>query len=410
MKLNFFILLLFLSVTSCNPGGNSTVPGKGANKAIQPVFAQPVMHTCGADTSKANKSIHALLQDKAGNIWFGTDGDGVYCYDPSTTLKAGGKCFTHFTQKEGLCSNFIRTMLEDKVGNIWFGTEEGICRYNKTLNTLDAELFTNISDNVYHRNKDITCGLVDSRGNIWFGTDGGVFIYKGNSMAYYPLPKTSGQSSLSPGSAPNYSNDYTVFCLLEDKSGKIWLGTLGKGVCCYNPSASIGNGEISFTYFSEKEGFSKSPVRSLYEDKAGNIWLGTNGVGTYRYTPSPSSASGEKSFTNFSEAMGLNNSNLRTGLKDKTGNLALVSKIEEDKTGNLWFATVDSGVWRYEPLSPHSKGAHILTNFTIRDGLCSNSIVTMLKDKVGNLWFGTEGGGVSLYDGNLFVGFTIPSK
>ncbi|MCX6312891.1 MAG: hypothetical protein NT084_14805 [Bacteroidetes bacterium] len=38
-------------------------------------------------------AIRCMLQDKSGNLWFGTDG-GVSKYD--------GKSFTHFTEKEGL--------------------------------------------------------------------------------------------------------------------------------------------------------------------------------------------------------------------------------------------------------------------------------------------------------------------
>ena len=64
-----------------------------------------------------NDVIYCLLEDKDGNLWFGTNGGGVSKYD--------GKSFTHFTEKEGLSSNFVPSILEDKSGNLWFGTWGG---------------------------------------------------------------------------------------------------------------------------------------------------------------------------------------------------------------------------------------------------------------------------------------------
>src|SRR4051812_23341192 len=73
-------------------------------------------------TFLTTKPIRCILQDKAGSFWFGTDGDGVCRY--------AEKSFTWFTEKEGLCNNFVWTILEDKNGNLLFGTQNGICRYD----------------------------------------------------------------------------------------------------------------------------------------------------------------------------------------------------------------------------------------------------------------------------------------
>jgi len=62
------------------------------------------------------------LQDKIGNLWFGSNG-GVSKYD--------GKSFTNFTIKEGLSNNYVFSILEDKSGNLWFGTDGGgVLKYN----------------------------------------------------------------------------------------------------------------------------------------------------------------------------------------------------------------------------------------------------------------------------------------
>jgi ligand-binding sensor domain-containing protein len=65
----------------------------------------------------SNNVVVSILEDKSGNLWFGTNGGGVSKYD--------GKSFTHFTDKEGLSNNVVRSILEDKSGNLWFGTYGG---------------------------------------------------------------------------------------------------------------------------------------------------------------------------------------------------------------------------------------------------------------------------------------------
>jgi polyisoprenoid-binding protein YceI len=101
----------------------------------------------------------------------------------------------------------------------------------------------------------------------------------------------------------------------------------------------------------------------------------------------------------------------RTALegKDSAGQLPLFTNITsginspsfwdvlEDKKGNLWFSSKDSGVYYYD-------GASFL-HYTTRQGLAHNAALTMLEDKDGHIWFGTVGG-VSRFDGKSFRNFT----
>jgi ligand-binding sensor domain-containing protein len=54
--------------------------------------------------------VHSTLEDRHGNLWFGTDG-GASMFN--------GETFTHFTEKEGLSNNNIWSILEDSFGNLW---------------------------------------------------------------------------------------------------------------------------------------------------------------------------------------------------------------------------------------------------------------------------------------------------
>jgi len=106
-----------------------------------------------------------MLEDKIGNIWFGTGGEGAYHFD--------GKSIANFTKKDGLSANNINAMIEDSNGDILFGTIGGICRY-------DGKTFTPFTANQDARKNNITSILQDNESNLWFGTfNSGVYRYDG---------------------------------------------------------------------------------------------------------------------------------------------------------------------------------------------------------------------------------------
>jgi ligand-binding sensor domain-containing protein len=112
----------------------------------------------------------------------------------------------------------------------------------------------------------------------------------------------------------------------------------------------------------------------VLEDRKGNLWLATRDSGVYYYNG--------KSFQHFTTREGL------------ASNQAL--HIYEDKTGNIWFGT-GGGASRYDGKS--------FRNFTTKDGLPNNDITTIIEDKTGKFWFGTRGY-LSVYDGKTFTTLT----
>ncbi len=452
----------------CTPGTDTfstpkTVPAKG--KVVPAGIPEVVIAKDAAskDVNPANfcfyktlqglknNNVRGMLQDKTGNLWFGTYGWGVSRYD--------GKSFTNFTEKEGLSNNFVWSILEDKTGNLWFGTKGGVCRY-------DGKTFTNFTEKEGLSNNVVNAILEDKTGNLWFGTDGGgVCRYNGKTFTNFTEKQglsnnvvwsiledktgnlwfgtDSGACRYDGKSFTNFTekeglSNNVVASILEDKTGNLWFSTYGGGVCRYD-------GE-SFANFTQKEGLSNNFVSAIVEDKIGNLWFGTYGGGICRYDGNRVEAieRGEKiplsdqqdlkredgklvkSFTNFTDNEGLGNNLVQSILEDKTGNLwfgtagsgvsrydgksftniteneglgnNLVVSMLEDKTGNLWFGTYGGGVCRYDGKS--------FTNFTDKEGLTNNFVLSILQDKTGNLWFGTNGGGVCRYDGKSFTNFT----
>jgi len=336
-------------------------------------------------------NINCMLEDKSGNLWFGTLGGGVSKYD--------GKSFTHFTDKEGLSNNFVFSMLEDKSGNLWFGTQGGgVSKY-------DGKSFTHFTDKEGLSNNIVYSMLEDKSGNLWFGTFGG-----GVSKLALSEVEGSSQYTFTHFTDKEGLSNNIVYSMLEDKSGNLWFGTRGGGVSKYDGK--------SFTHFTDKEGLSNNDVVSMLEDKSGNLWFGTFGGDVSKYDG--------KSFTHFTDKEGLSNNDVVSMLEDKSGNLWFgtfgggVSKYDgksfthftdkeglsnnfvlsmlEDKSGNLWFGTGGGGVSKYDGKS--------FTHFTDKEGFSNNFVFSMLEDKSGNLWFGTQGGGVSKYDGKSFTHFT----
>ena len=71
----------------------------------------------------AHDNIRHIVQDKNGNLWFGSADGGVSKYN--------GKTFTTFNETHGLSNDRITSMLVDKTGNLWIGTARGLNKLGK---------------------------------------------------------------------------------------------------------------------------------------------------------------------------------------------------------------------------------------------------------------------------------------
>jgi hypothetical protein len=111
------------------------------------------------------------LFDSKGNLWFGTNGGGVSRYD--------GQSFTNYTTAQGLVNNIVQCILEDKRGDLWFGTREGVSRF-------DGRSFTNYTTSQGLPNNTVWAIAEDKTGNVWIGTyGGGLSRYDGKSFTNY---------------------------------------------------------------------------------------------------------------------------------------------------------------------------------------------------------------------------------
>ncbi len=350
-------------ITACNEPEETT----NTNKTV---VSTDTIKT--ASNAIVSKNIRSIMQDNAGNIWFGSQGNQTLRYD--------GKTLTAFTMTGGLNSNYIYTIYQDEKGSMWFGTRDGIYHY-------DGVSFTNVIAAGSHTNIDTVKTWHKEAGDLWFWSNDGIYryphssLFKGQiSFEFLRLPEVNGHPRKLTSSS---MSDYGIYTMYEDRGGKLWFGTQTRGVCCYDGT--------SFTWFSGL-GLDKAAVRAICQDKAGNMWFGNNGAGVFRWDG--------KTLSNLTDEKGLANRDFLNGKAigtgDKPGTLARLFSMAEDKDGNMWFGTIDAGVWKHDGTT--------ITNFTTKDGLTSNAVNTIYKDRNGTLWFGTNDG-VCTYDGTKFSAF-----
>ena len=339
----FSFLTILLFITACNGQVKNDLP----KEKEHPKFIKNI----------GNGNVQCSLQDKAGNLWFGTSDNGLYKYD--------GKSFNQFLVTNGLNSNDIYCLLEDKIGNIWIGTKAGPCLYNgKTFTEIQIPLPKNLppNKNPYFQDHWVYSILQDKEGKIWFVTIDGVYVYDGKSFTPFLINEAA--------NGFNTSND-KVERILEDNAGNIWFGgRTNKGVFRYDGK--------SVTNLKPMDLFQDGPKPKPHnwgwpqlQDKNENIWF-SNWGGAYRYDG--------KTFTSFTTKDGLPSN---------------VTKIIEDKKGNLWFGASD-GLRRYD--------GKTFTHF--KDGLINPWIWTILEDKNGNIWVGTRETGLYLFDGKIFINYS----
>ena len=136
--------------------------------------------TFGIEDGLAAMGAESILQDREGNLWFGTWG-GVSRYNLGSEAGTGpeaspGQAWTTFTMEDGLASNRVWSIIQDRSGNIWFGTFAGVSRF-------DGENFTTYTKEDGLAGSNVHRIVQDRAGHLWFTTGGGgVSRYDGRTF------------------------------------------------------------------------------------------------------------------------------------------------------------------------------------------------------------------------------------
>ncbi len=279
-------------------------------------------------------AITKIREDKSGNLWIGTYGDGMYCY-------AKNQFFRIDLQLE-LYRQTVLDIFFDKNKNLWIGTlNQGVAQYNT-----QSKNFTWLSENEGLSNNHVRSIIQDRSGNFWFGTSGGgVCNYFGKQFTNYDKANGLGGNFI-----------YSIF---RDSKNNLWVGTSQKGL-----SKMTENG---FRNFDASNGFQDVKVKAIQEDLNGNLYFGTDGQGLYRFDGAQ-----------FSIVPGLEKKYIRS--------------IVKDLNGDLWIATAGTGIHKLS----FSDGRKTIQTFTVANGLLANRLTILHLDKKGRIWYGTENHGVGM--------------
>lgn len=194
--------------------------------------------------SNIKGTIVSLFSDSKGRVWIGTFMDGLYCYSNNK--------FKHFSEKE-IIDNSVWCIGEDSKKNIWIGTlNHGIYHLDKS-----GEKFIPSSNNKILENTTIEY-LYKKNNLLCFGTSKGICILSDDDK----LIKTF---------EFNKSEDKTleknkINSLLQDSNGYYWVCTKG-GLAIIDPLLK------DYYFFSNKEGIEQIPMHMAIADSHNNIWV-----------------------------------------------------------------------------------------------------------------------------------------
>jgi ligand-binding sensor domain-containing protein len=167
----------------------------------------------------SNDKVERILEDKAGNIWFGSrTNEGVFRYDGKSITNFKLENLTLQFETKQVSHNWAWPQLQDSDGNIWFSNWAGAYRY-------DGHTFQSFSksDGLGGYNGLVAKIIEDKNGKLWFGGDGGLTSYDGKSFTNYNK---------------GLSNPW-IWTLLEDISGNIWVGTREQGLYLFDGKTFI---------------------------------------------------------------------------------------------------------------------------------------------------------------------------
>lgn len=154
-----------------------------------------------------------------GALWFGTYNGGLIEIDPNGRIKN----YLVTGADDGLLNNNVWSVTEDKWGDIWIGTlGNGVQRLNRKTGKFRvwSSYNTNLNENFMTTVSWIKKGWLIAGHSTYYSLINPV----SGKVANVQIPTVAGQAQAAPATV----------CVMEDSRGLIWQGSMS-GCCVYNP-------------------------------------------------------------------------------------------------------------------------------------------------------------------------------
>lgn len=272
-------------------------------------------HDAANPASLSPNAVNAMYAAPDGTLWVGTVEGGL------NALAPGSRNFTHYTMaNSGLPHNSVSTLAADNRGNLWIGTwGTGIAVMNLQQ---PGRIIPLVVDAKHQPFLNFAGVLVYDPINdgMWLGTNDGLFFYDLKRQQLIEPFKgclnvrgcigslvtrdgkllmgcVQGMVEINLKSRIPGKGDFAVkyhqyklddpksgvidkilsFCLA--KNGKIWLGSNGYGLYCYNYNKE---GKTYVKSFTTNNGLANNTVKGIVEDNQGMLWIATdNGLSIF---------------------------------------------------------------------------------------------------------------------------------
>ena len=322
----------------------------------------------GEEEGLKNLAVQAVLQDRAGFLWVGTQ-NGLYRYD--------GNRFTGFSFSDGLPGTRIESLYEAADGTLWIGTDHGLARRDR-----DRFVPAPLSGQTLIGRQGISS---DRNGHLYLATDGGLVIgdRAKNGIAFRHLRRPAG-----------VDRDEVV-SVYTDASGLLWFGC-GLNLCRLDNSTATEVGAAS--------GLPADRWDAILGDLDGNLWVRSASAlylrasGSARFELQTGIPASSNTFPTLALDPGgrlLVPTNRGLARRHETDwevidaaqglNSNDISAVFQDQEGSIWLGLLGSGLARW-------LGYNEWQNWTTHEGLSRESVWSITRDSNGRAWVGTQFG------------------
>lgn len=221
-------------------------------------------------------NVYHIMEDRRGNLWFSTKGNGLVKAEPNGASPMG-YLFTRFEYNEqnpaSLSANDVYYTYEDHHHRIWVATfggglnlitqSKGQVRFLNKFNSFDNYPRYGL----YMEVRNVT---EDKDGRIWVGTSDGLMSFDGN----FKNPSSVGFEIYRNERLGSNVYDNDVYVLYKDASSQIWVSVFGGGL---NKLIKYDAKEKCpvFKAYGKKEGLNSDVILSIVEDNDNSLWLAT---------------------------------------------------------------------------------------------------------------------------------------